>query len=280
MADNPFTDTTKKALSRTTDRQGRNRSWWETKPMTYADWNSEDRMPDAEEDFLQIEEYVQRTGPWLKNWFENIQIEGQNCLDLGSGSGIFSSLLARRGGQVTSLDLTEAGVKLTKKMAQFFEVPTRVVRGDAENSPLKSNYFDFVYSWGVLHHTSDMDAALKEASRVLKPGGKGMMMVYHKNSVVYYIHGLFWLLFRGKLFSGHNFESVQGFYTDGFYHRYLTKAQLKQKLATVGLSVNSFHITQYEKKILPGIPSGLDEFLKRRFGMCLVAEFSKPDSSK
>ncbi len=243
--------------------------------MTYADWNAEYRIPDADEDFLEIEKYVLRTGPWLKKWFDNAELKGLSCLDLGSGSGIFSSLLARRGAHVTSMDLTEVGATLTEKTTQFFGLPTKVVRGDAEYAPFKSESFDFVYSWGVLHHTSDMESALGEVSRILKRNGKGMMMVYHKYSIVYYLHGLFWLLFRGKLFSGHNFESVQKFYTDGFYHRYLTKVQLGRKLAAVGLKVSAFHVTQYEKKILPGISISLDEELKRRFGMCLVAEFVK-----
>jgi len=275
MIKNPFTETVVKAETTTSNRQGRNQTWWETKPMTYADWDAEDRIPDEEDDFLQIEEYVKRTGPWLKTWFENVHIEGLECLDLGSGSGIFSSFLARRGAQVTSMDLTEAGVSLTAKTTRFFGAPTAIVRGDAEKSPFQSKSFDFVYSWGVLHHTSDMDKALGEVSRILKPGGQGMMMVYHKRSIVYYVHGLFWLIFRGKLFSGHNFETVQGFYTDGFYHRYLTKAQLAQKLVGVGLKVSAFHVTQYEKKILPRLPAWMDEILKRKFGMCLVAEFYK-----
>lgn len=276
MADNPFADTADLAARATGDRQGRNRTWWETKPMTYVDWAAEDREPETEQDFLSLQEYVLRTGPWLKDWFTRQDLTGLRCLDLGSGSGLFSSFLARSGGAVTALDLTEAGVKLTRRTNRFFGTDVDVVRGDAENAPFSDGAFDFVYSWGVLHHTSDMDRAMAEMSRMLKPEGRGMMMVYHKTSVVYYLHGLFWLFVRGKLFKGHGLASVQRFYTDGFYHRYLTRAELGAKLAAVGLRPTAFHVTQYEKKILPGIPAAIDAFLKRRFGMCLVAEFEKP----
>jgi len=123
-----------------------------------------------------------------------------------------------------------------------------------------------------------MDNAVNEMGRIIKPGGNGMMMVYYKHSVVYYIHGLFWLIFRGRIFKGHTLESVQDFYTDGYYHRYLSKKELEQKLNTAGLEVTRFIVTQYKKKILPFLPVWLDEYLKSKFGMCLVAEFWKPNS--
>ena len=100
-------------------------------------------------------------------------------------------------------------------------------------------------------------------------------MVYHKNSIVYYLHGLFWLIFKGKLFSGETLSSVQRFYTDGFYHRYLREEEIIEMLINVGLTPVRCFSTQYQKKILPIIPRWLDKWLKARFGMCLVAEFKK-----
>jgi hypothetical protein len=47
-------------------------------------------------------------------------------------------------------------------------------------------------------------------------------------------------------------------------------------LRNAGLQPIAFAVTQYEKKILAGIPAALDRYLKRKFGMCLVAEFEKP----
>ncbi len=272
---NPFINTSKKAKSYDHDSQRQNRSWWEMMPMTYSSWTNESRIPETDADFKKIETYVRETGPWLKKWFSNLKVSGQSCLDLGSGSGIFSNLISRKGGIVISMDITQAGIILTSNLMRHFGAKPKVVCGDAETMPFDSGHFDFIFSWGVLHHTNDMDRALKEVSRVLKRNGCGIMMVYHKRSIVYYLHGLFWLIFKGKIFSGYTLNTVQDFYTDGFYHRYLTKSQLAQKLINVGLQVTSFYITQYEKKILPGIPVWLDVFLKERFGMCLIAEFSK-----
>ena len=155
-------------------------------------------------------------------------------------------------------------------------VQLTLARSDAESLPLAAEQFDYVFSWGVLHHTEILGNALVEASRVLKPGGTGLMMIYHRNSIVYYLHGLFWLLAKGKIFGGHTLRTVQDFYTDGYFHQYLTSRELTQHLAAAGLHVTACTITQYQKKILPYIPDWLDTKLKSKFGMCLIAEFIKP----
>jgi 2-polyprenyl-3-methyl-5-hydroxy-6-metoxy-1,4-benzoquinol methylase len=276
---NPFLRNRGDAEKASETDQDRNRLWWEGLPMTYADWSADDRLPESDEDFREIEAYVLDQAPWLMSWFAGIELSGKRCLDLGSGSGIFSCLLGRRGASMTAMDLTENGVVLTRKTAGFFGQHLDVVRGDAERNPFGGGSFDFVFSWGVLHHTNDMESAVREMGRVVAPGGRGLMMVYHRTSVVYYVHGLFWLIFRGKLFQGYNLERVQDFYTDGYYHRYMTRKQLGGMLARAGLRVTDFNVTQYKKKILPFIPAGLDRFLKARFGMCLVARFEKAEGA-
>ena len=57
--------------------------------------------------------------------------------------------------------------------------------GDVENMPYADNTFDFVYSYGVIHHTPNMEKAIEEIYRVLKPGGECWIAVYNKNSWFY-----------------------------------------------------------------------------------------------
>ena len=275
QSDTVFIRTKSKVSEISDDAQDRNRLWWEWLPMTYADWDGHDRLPATDQDLRNIEDALLGESPFLRTYFDFSRFKCKTVLDLGCGSGVLSCCFAKQGAQVTGIDLTETGVTLAKRNARAQGLDVTVARMNAEEMAFASNSFDYVFSWGVLHHTKDMSVALREVNRILKPGGEGLMMVYHRNSIVYYLHGLFWLLFRGKILSGHNFESVQDFYTDGYYHHYLTTRELAGRLQDAGLTPIRAHITQYQKKILPMIPNWLDIYLKNRFGMCLVFEFSK-----
>ncbi len=65
---------------------------------------------------------------------------------------------------------------------------------DSESLPFKDNYFDFIYSWGVIHHTPNTQKAIDEIYRVLKPSGEICVMLYNRKSLVslqmYIVFGL------------------------------------------------------------------------------------------
>ncbi len=58
---------------------------------------------------------------------------------------------------------------------------------DGERLPFRSETFDVVYSNGVLHHTPDTAGAIREVHRVLRPGGIAKVMLYHRNSLNYWV---------------------------------------------------------------------------------------------
>ena len=161
-----------------------------------------------------------------------------------------------RGADVTAVDLTEAAVKLTRDSSHIFGCPVRVSQMNAESLAIDDECFDYVFSWGVLHHTPVPRRAFGEVARILKPGGSGIIMVYHKNSIIYYVLGLYWLVARGKLFQGYNFEKVQGFFTDGFYHRNYTRREFSEELSSASLTVSELIVTQMERRFYPAFPYG------------------------
>jgi len=75
-----------------------------------------------------------------------------------------------------------------------------LVVADAENLPFDDNYFDLVYSFGVLHHTPNIDKAVAEALRVLKPGGKFIIMLYARGWKHYFKRLFISGILRGQLF--------------------------------------------------------------------------------
>jgi ubiquinone/menaquinone biosynthesis C-methylase UbiE len=120
---------------------------------------------------------------------------GKSVLEIGCGSGIDSLEFARYGAKVTAMDFTDNAVQLTRELAQEAGLKVDVSRGDAKKLIFADNSFDCVYSYGVLHHIPDINRALSEIRRVLKPGGKLMAMIYHKDSLLYaysiiYLHGI------------------------------------------------------------------------------------------
>jgi 2-polyprenyl-3-methyl-5-hydroxy-6-metoxy-1,4-benzoquinol methylase len=252
--------------------QRRNRLWWERMPMTYADWNSNDRIPKTAAEFKSLGDYLLARSPFLTQFFAAGKFDGLHVLDLGCGVGVLSCLLARHGADVTAADITEQAVRLTAENVRAQQASVGVVRTDAEAMGFADRSFDYVLSWGVLHHSPHTEQAFAEVARVLKPGGRGLIMVYHKTSLVYYLRGLYWLLARGKIWQGYNIETVQDFCVDGYYHRHFDAREFAQALSGADLTPVYVTATQQDDPILPFVPAGLDRWLKKRFGWYLLAE--------
>lgn len=254
-----------------------NRAWWESLPMTYAPWEQGERTPLALADFRRLEAEFLHNNPWLRDRFDFAAFRNQDVLEIGCGAGAAACLFARHGARVTAVDLTETAVDLARRNAALQGFSVDVRRGDAEALDRPDASADFVFSWGVLHHTSDTARAVSEVARVLRPGGRGLVMVYHRHSLRYVGKGLYWLLVKGKLLRGYGMASVQRFFTDGYYHRHFTAGELSRMLAGAGLSVRTTAVTHMAKPMVPRVPERFDAWLKARSGWLLVAEFEKPD---
>ena len=101
---------------------------------------------------------------------------GEVVLDLGSGGGIDVLLSARRvgpDGKAYGLDMTDEMLELAGKNAAKAGVRNvEFLRGEMENIPLPRNHIDVIISNCVVNLSPDKDAVLREAFRVLKPGGR------------------------------------------------------------------------------------------------------------
>jgi SAM-dependent methyltransferase len=102
--------------------------------------------------------------------------EGEVVLDLGSGGGIDVLLSARRvapGGKAYGLDTTDEMLALAEENKRKSGLTNvEFLRGDIENIPLPNGSVDVVISNCVINLSSDKDQVLREAFRVLKPGGR------------------------------------------------------------------------------------------------------------
>ncbi len=118
-------------------------------------------------------------------------LDGREVLEIGPGSGGHSALFASYGAKMTCIDITADRVQATAEKFRLMgdrAAGCRTFQSDAENLPFVDGTFDIVYSNGVLHHTPDTEKALSEVHRVLKPGGKAVIMLYCKDSWHYWIN--------------------------------------------------------------------------------------------
>ena len=124
------------------------------------------------------------------------KMRGRRVLELGCGNGADGVMFAQSGADYTGVDLTEAAVAATRKHFEAMNLPGQFRVADAERLDFADESFDVVYSYGVLHHTPAPARAVREVYRVLRPGGRAFVMLYHRHSFNYYVRILGWMRAR------------------------------------------------------------------------------------
>ena len=127
------------------------------------------------------------------------ETSGLRVLDVGCGQGIDVYRYALAGADASGVDLTPRHVELARQHLDAMGLEAEILQGDAESLPFADASFDRVSSNGVLHHTPDMPAALREIRRVLIPGGEARVIVYNRNSFHYWLTQV---LYEGVLRGG------------------------------------------------------------------------------
>lgn len=113
------------------------------------------------------------------------QLKGRLVLDAGCGMGRYMEIAKKNGATVIGIDLSYAVDAAFKNMG--LEENIHIIQGDILNPPLKTEIFDFIYSFGVLHHTPDAEAGFQSLARLLKEKGKFSLFVYdsYEKAIVY-----------------------------------------------------------------------------------------------
>jgi len=137
--------------------------------------------------FLEVERYRYREyAPWMREVMEFDRHGGERVLEIGAGIGTDLAQFAKAGAIVTDLDLSAGHLELAKENFAMRGLRGEFVLHDAETLPFDDNTFDVVYSNGVIHHTPNTVSVVAEILRVLKPGGRVIVMVYAETSLHYW----------------------------------------------------------------------------------------------
>jgi 2-polyprenyl-6-hydroxyphenyl methylase/3-demethylubiquinone-9 3-methyltransferase len=111
-------------------------------------------------------------------------LAGKTFVDVGCGSGLFSLGAHRAGAIVVSFDVDPDSVAACRELRRRAGDPETwtVVEGSILDEEFVDRLprGDVVYSWGVLHHTGNMYAAVREAARLVSPGGIFVIALYNR----------------------------------------------------------------------------------------------------
>lgn len=136
--------------------------------------------------------------PYIFEFADFREARGQRVLEIGVGMGADYLEWLKAGALATGVDLSSASVENARSRCKAAGYEPDLHVADAERLPFADEYFDLVYSYGVMHHSPDTRQCVREARRVLKPGGQAKIMVYHHPSVTGAMLWLRYGLFRGK----------------------------------------------------------------------------------
>jgi SAM-dependent methyltransferase len=123
---------------------------------------------------------------------------GKRVLEIGVGMGADYLEWLKAGAQATGIDLSAASLEQARRRCECAGYRPDLHRSDAEHLPFEDNTFDIVYSYGVMHHSPNPQQCLHEAWRVLRPGGRLRVMLYHNPSLTGIMLWLRYGLWRGK----------------------------------------------------------------------------------
>ncbi|TLD41828.1 MAG: Methyltransferase domain [Candidatus Jettenia ecosi] len=140
----------------------------------------------SSEFFEEVERHRYCTHPWILENIKRFDLKGKKVLEIGFGMGTDHLSLAKQGGIMHGVDLTPRNLEIIRKRFEIYGLKSELLVSDAENLPYDDNLFDVVYSFGVIHHSPDTQRVISEIHRVLKPGGKCWITVYHKNSIFFW----------------------------------------------------------------------------------------------
>lgn len=246
------------------------------------------------------------------------ELAGKHVLEVGSGAGGHSVLFRKHGANVTAVDITPERVASTSRklvlLADTQPGSGMALQADATELPFRDGSFDIVFSNGVLHHTEDPDMGVQEVYRVLKPGGRAVIMLYSKTSANYWFHIIPKGIVSGQIFRQSPAKWI-GAVTEGTAHsrrnssartNVYSKAEtlrLFRQFKEVHLRKNSFFISQvlpipqswrdralamlgkaphpggilvYGKPVVP--ETGFERRLGRTVGFCWNIRARKPPS--
>ena len=164
-------------------------------------WNAEpcgSRYLGEHEDFEAHARARYQLEPHIHEFAGFPQTTGKRVLEIGVGMGADYLEWLKAGAQASGVDLSAASIERARQRCEAAGFTPDLHVSDAERLPFPDDCFDIVYSYGVMHHSPETAQCIREARRVLKPGGSLRLMIYHHPSLTGFMLWLRYGILRGK----------------------------------------------------------------------------------
>lgn len=193
--------------------------------------------------------------PFVRPFAQFDQWTDKSVLEIGCGQGADLSQFAEHGARAFGADLTMKHCRITRDFAATLGTKASVARVYARSLPYADNTFDLVYSFGVLLLVEELDRAVAEIYRVLKPGGTVMVMFYNRQSLHYYLKTLYYYGLTCDLESLLGPRQLVDWFTDGYgYPRTYHQSPDSLRQAFARFSIESLTVRNLDADQVPLVP--------------------------
>jgi ubiquinone/menaquinone biosynthesis C-methylase UbiE len=246
------------------------RAYWEASPCGVSEDVASRSAARTREWFEANEELRYRKEPFIHAVAQFTRYRGKRLLEVGVGAGADHLQWARAGAVCHGVDLTQAGIDITRERLAVYGLSSQLQRVDAESLPFADNSFDVVYSWGVIHHSENPERIVAEIHRVLTPGGTFIGMMYHRHSLKVLTAWVYYALLRGKPWR--TFRQVLWQHVESKGTKAYTRQELKQLFSQFsGLTLQPIK-TPYDTR---AFPRWLHRFLPNEWGWFMALRATK-----
>jgi ubiquinone/menaquinone biosynthesis C-methylase UbiE len=213
----------------------------------------------------------------------------KRVLEIGVGMGADYLEWLKAGALAIGVDLSSASLERARHRCKAAGYEPDLRLADAEHLPFHDASFDIVYSYGVMHHSPDTEQCIREAWRVLKPGWKLKIMLYHHASLTGLMLWLRYGMLRGQSLRRTVYERLESPGTKTYTRaevRAMTSrfehVKIRQVFSPGDLLLNrpsSKFQSSFYRVIWSLYPRALVRKFGRRFGLFLLISASKPKHS-
>ncbi len=150
--------------------KGHIKDWWAKRPMTYGQLHGELVYETDTGEFIAVElgsrEFFEQVDKTFYSWTQGLhtteghfsglfpyeRYRNKKVLEIGCGMGTMIMNWAKQGAHVTAVDLNPVAIAQTKRRFELLGLRGDIREMDANSLQFDDASFDYVYSWGVLHH--------------------------------------------------------------------------------------------------------------------------------